>query len=124
MQMFTTLAPYRQNPAPEEMSDKSVIVSFTTRAAFEMDVPLPKNFKVVKNDADVTIDDEDKIVVSNKVELEFDKVNIKWENYVADPTVSKAVYYDLYMSTRTDINSFTLVEALKIQKATWYLSGK
>jgi len=109
MQMFTTLAPYRQNPAPEEMSDKSVIVSFTTRAAFEMDVPLPKNFKVVKNDADVTIDDEDKIVVSNKVELEFDKVNIKWENYVADPTVSKAVYYDLYMSTRTDINSFTLV---------------
>jgi len=83
------------------MSDKSVIVSFTTRAAFEMDVPLPKNFKVVKNDADVTIDDEDKIVVSNKVELEFDKVNIKWENYVADPTVSKAVYYDLYMSTRT-----------------------
>lgn len=48
MQMFTTLAPYRQNPAPEEMSDKSVIVSFTTRAAFEMDVPLPKNFKVVR----------------------------------------------------------------------------
>jgi len=66
MQMFTTLAPYRQNPAPEEMSDKSVIVSFTTRAAFEMDVPLPKNFKVVKNDADVTIDDEDKIVVSEQ----------------------------------------------------------
>ncbi|RXE59375.1 ferrous iron transporter A [Acetivibrio mesophilus] len=107
MQMYTTSADHINTTNIEEMSDKSVIVSFTTRAGQEMDVPLPKNLKVTKNDADVTIGDE--TIVSNYIELEFDKVKINWKNYVTDTTVSKAVYYDLYMSTRADINSFRLV---------------
>ncbi|HOM02824.1 MAG TPA: S-layer homology domain-containing protein [Acetivibrio sp.] len=110
MQMYTTSAANRNTTNIEEMSDKSVIVSFTTRAAQEMDVPLPKNFVVTKNDANVTIDqDTQQVIVSNYIELQFDKLNINWKNYVADTSVSKAVYYDLYMSTRTDITSFKFV---------------
>ena len=42
----------------EKLSDKSVIVSFTTRSVREIDVPLPINLRVSKNDADVLIDGE------------------------------------------------------------------
>lgn len=107
MQMYTTSAANRTTTELEDMSDKSIIVSFTTRAGQEVEVPLPKNLRLNRNEADVTIGDT--TIVSNFVELQFDKVSVNWNNYTPDTTVSKAVYYDLYMSTKTDINSFRLI---------------
>lgn len=107
MQMYTTSAANRKTTELEDMSDKSVIASFTTRAGEELEVPLPKNLRLNRNEADVTIDE--KTTVSNYIELQFEKVGINWRNYVTDTTVSRAVYYDLYMSTKTDINSFRFV---------------
>ncbi len=107
MQMYTTNNIKRDSNENEDMSDKSVIVSFTSRAGDEIDVPLPKRLRLNINDADVTIGDTTK--VSNYIELQFDKVDINWNNYIPDTTVSKDVYYDLYMSNRPDLNSFKLI---------------
>ncbi|OPZ88895.1 MAG: hypothetical protein BWY74_02949 [Firmicutes bacterium ADurb.Bin419] len=107
MQMYTTNNIKRDSNENEDMSDKSVIVSFTSRAGDEIDVPLPKRLRVNINDADVTIGETSK--VSNYVELQFDKVDINWNNYIPDTTVSKVVYYDLYMSNRPELNSFQLI---------------
>jgi len=107
MQMYTTNKINRNTTQSEDMSDKSVIVSFTTRAVNEIDVPLPKSLRLNVNDADVYVGETTEI--SNYVELQFDKVDINWNNYLPDTTVSKAVYYDLYMSTRTDLTSFKFI---------------
>ncbi len=79
------------------MSDRSVTTSFTTIAATQKDVPLPGNFKTASQPA------EDTIV------LQFDKVNINWDDYSFNHTVNDRVYYDLYMSTRTDPESFVRI---------------
>ncbi len=107
LQMFTTSNSERDSTDIEKMSDKSLSISFTTRTINEIDVPLPKNVRVNANDADVSVGEP--TIVSNYVDLQFDKVDLNWSNYIADTTVSKAVYYDLYMSTRTDLNSFTKI---------------
>jgi len=107
MQMYTTTYKNRNSSEAADISNKSLVVSFTTRAANEIDVPVPKNLQLNANGADIV--DEEIPIVSNYVELQFDKIDIKWNNYLIDTTVSKAVYYDIYMSTRTDINSFTLI---------------
>ena len=104
MQMYTTSNSTRNSTDIEKMSDRSLTISFTTRTINEIDVPLPKNMRVTANDADVSIGET--TIVSNYVGLQFDKVDLNWSNYLADTTVSKAVYYDLYMSTRTDLTSF------------------
>ncbi|TYQ14648.1 UNVERIFIED_CONTAM: hypothetical protein Cloal_1008 [Acetivibrio alkalicellulosi] len=104
LQMYTTSAVYRNTTELENMSDKSVIVSFTTRSAGEIDVPLPINLRLIRNEADVFIGETTEI--SNYIELQFDKVNINWRNYISDLSIDKKVYYDIYMSTRPDINSF------------------
>ena len=108
LQMYTTNALNRNAEDLEKMSDKSVIVSFTTRSAQEFDVPLPINLRVSKNEADVFIDGEN-VEISNFIEMQFDKVNINWSNYLLDTSVEKNIYYDIYMSTRPDINSFKLI---------------
>jgi hypothetical protein len=105
MKMYTTVNTKRNSNEPDDMSDKSVVISFTTRSAYEIDVPLPKNLKINVNDFE--IDDTNEI--SNYVELQLDKVNINWNNYLQDTTVTKAVYYDVFMSTRTDLTSFTFI---------------
>ncbi|AEV67044.1 S-layer homology domain-containing protein [Acetivibrio clariflavus] len=107
MQMYTTTYNNRNSNKAEDMSNKSLIVSFTTRAANEIDVPVPRNLQLNVNDAYVI--DEKENIISNYVEIQFDKVDINWNNYLLNTTVSKAVYYDIYMSTRTDLNSFTLI---------------
>lgn len=107
MQMYTTNNLNRDTNETEDMSDKSVILSFTTRAAEEIDVPLPKNLRLNINDADVIVGDTNE--VSNYIELQLDKVDISWNNYISDTTVSKEVYYDIYMSNRTDLTSFKLI---------------
>ncbi|NLD49562.1 MAG: ferrous iron transporter A [Clostridiaceae bacterium] len=113
MQMYTTSAPNRNSTELEDMSDKSIIVSFTTRAVKEVDVPLPKDLRLNVNDADVTIGET--TVISNYIELQFDKVNIDWSNYTSDADAAKNTYYDIYASTRSDINSFRLVGSTEFQ---------
>ncbi|RCX11237.1 S-layer family protein [Anaerobacterium chartisolvens] len=79
------------------MSDRSVTTSFTTVAAAQKDVPLPGNFKTASQPT------EDTIV------LQFDKVNINWDDYSFNHTANDRVYYDLYMSTRTAPESFVMI---------------
>ncbi len=107
MQMYTTNAANRNSTELEDMSDRSVIVSFTTRATEEVDVPLPKNFRLSRNDADVTIGET--TVISNYIEFQFDKVSVNWKNFDSAINASNRIYYDVYMSTRTDINTFRLI---------------
>lgn len=107
IQMYTTTSTERNSTDLEDMSDKSVIVSFTTLSEKNVEVPIPKNLKVAKNDADVSIGET--IDISNYVELQFGKVNIDWNDYTTKTTVQKAVYYDLYMSTNPNINTFRLI---------------
>lgn len=107
IQMYTTASSERNSTDVEDMSDKSVIVSFTTLSIKNVEVPLPKNLRITKNNADVTIGET--IDVSNYVEIQFGKVNIDWNDYTDKTTVQKAVYYDIYMSTNPDINSFRLI---------------
>lgn len=111
IQMYTTTSIERNTTDLEDMSDKSVIVSFTTLSEKNVEIPLPKNLRVIKNDADITIGEtiDETIDVSNYVELQFGKVNIDWDDYTDKTTVQKAVYYDLYMSTNPNINSFRLI---------------
>ena len=103
----STTSTERNSTDLEDMSDKSVIVSFTTLSEKNVEVPIPKNLKVTKNDADVSIGET--IDISNYVELQFGKVNIDWNDYTTKTTVQKAVYYDLYMSTNPNINTFRLI---------------
>lgn len=107
LQMYTTTNEHRNSNDSENMSDKSIIISFTTKGGEDVTVPLPKLLRVNVNDADIYIGEPS--IVSNYLELQFDKVNINWNNYTTDSEVQKKVYYDLYMSTRTDINSFKLI---------------
>lgn len=107
MKLYTTNNINRNSIESDNMSDKSVTVSYTTRSTNEIDVPLPKNLRVKDNDAEVAIGDTTE--VSNYVELEFDKLDISWKDYILDTTVAKAVYYDIFMSTRTDLTYFTLI---------------
>ena len=93
LQMYTTSNSERDSTDIEKMSDKSLSISFTTRTINEIDVPLPKNVRVNANDADVSVGEP--TIVSNYVDLQFDKVDLNWSNYIADTTVSKAVYYDI-----------------------------
>lgn len=117
MQMYSTTNKNRNSTQAEDMSHKSLLVSFTTRSVNEIDVPVPKNLRVNANEADITViepneddaTDVGQTLVSNYVELQFDKVDVNWDNYLLNTTVSKSVYYDIYMSTRTDLNSFTLI---------------
>ena len=101
MQMYTTFGADRGSTLPAKMSDKSLVVSFTTLSATEREVPLPNNFKVIKNEMD-----QDKV---NSVELQFDKVRIDWNNYSSNRSQNDKIYYDLYMSTRTEASSFVLI---------------
>ena len=50
-----------------------------------------------------------RIISKTGVELLFNKVNIDWRYYTSDTNKQKAVYYDLYMSTRTASDSFVKI---------------
>jgi hypothetical protein len=104
MQMYTTTNYDRNSTDIEDMSDRSVIVTFTTKRSQEIDVPLPIQFRLNQNKADVGVGENP--IVSNYVELEFDKVMVDFTNYTPDISVSTAVYYDVYMSTRPSIDAF------------------
>jgi hypothetical protein len=108
IQMYTTKGADNKGSAdPADMSDKSVPVSFTTLSGIYRDVPVPKNLKLNKNAID-------KVEVpgpheSNYLELQFDKVSIDWSYYSDKNDLKGQVYYDIYMSTRTELNSFICI---------------
>ncbi|NSW90188.1 MAG: S-layer homology domain-containing protein [Firmicutes bacterium] len=102
IQMYTTRAVDAGAQEPSKTSDKSLVKSFTTLSGIERDVPSPANVKVNKNEID-------KDTKQNVIELQFDKVNIDWNLYTDNSDTEKAVYYDLYMSTRTEADSFICI---------------
>lgn len=101
LQMYTTKESDRDTTNTANMSDKSLTVSFTTLTGVERDVPLPDNFRLNKNDVDSS-----KI---NFLEVQFNKVKIDWNNYTSNHAAADAIYYDIYMSTRPDTNTFKLI---------------
>ncbi|NMB33420.1 MAG: ferrous iron transporter A [Clostridium sp.] len=106
MQMCATIAESR-NAVEDELPDKSVIVSFTTLSVGEVEVPLAQNLRISKNDADVNIDET--VEISNYVELQFEKTNINWDNYAEDTDVEKEVFYDIYMGSNPNANTFRMI---------------
>ena len=108
MQMFTTTNANRNLADIENISDKSLIVSFTTRASNEIDVPIPKNLRLNVNSTKEVVVDETTII-SNFIEIQFDKVNINWSDYLVETDVQKNIYYDVYMSNSTDLRYFTKI---------------
>ena len=83
----------------------SIIKSFTTLSETEREVPAPSSIIADKNEITKNPDGENK----NKVELVFDKVNINWNHFTPDTNKGKALYYDLYMSTKTSQDSFVKI---------------
>jgi len=105
IQMYTTVGEDNKGSTDtEKMSDKSITVSFTTLTDTEMEVPLPKNLRVGSNYAESTGNPDDPII--NHIEILFDKVNINWNNYTTANIENCHQYYDIYMSTRIDVDSF------------------
>ncbi|MCX8129822.1 MAG: S-layer homology domain-containing protein [Clostridia bacterium] len=95
LQVYTTKAADKKTTNDDtKMSYKSLTVSFTTLTGTEKDVPLPSNFKISS------------APTKDTAVLQFDKVKIDWSNYTANHTANDKIYYDLYMSTRTDTSSF------------------
>lgn len=107
LQMYTTQKGDEGTSDTSKMSDRSVIVSFTTLSGMKQDVPLPMNFSLDANGKDET-----KTPSVNFVDLKFDKVtNIDWHSYVDDYDETKYSYdvvYDIYMNTKTN-TEFTLI---------------
>lgn len=106
LQLYTTSGADRYTTDEEKMSDKSVIISFTTKSGIEMEVPLAKGLKITKNIASILGAQED---ITNNLELEFGKIDINWNNYSSDPDIEKSVVYDVYMSNRSETNSFIYI---------------
>lgn len=100
LQMYTTNGINKGLTDVEKTSDKSVTISFTTLTEAGKDVPLPINFRLNRNDSGVSPGTQGGM--SNLVELQFDKVDINWTSYTSDPSVTKAVYYDLYAGLVTE----------------------
>ena len=104
-QIYTTRAIDAGSSNLDRMSDMSIIKSFTTLSETEREVPAPSNLVIDKNEIYKNIDGKDK----NRVELIFDKFKIDWKHYTPDTNKEKALYYDLYMSTRTADDSFVKI---------------
>lgn len=102
IQMYSTKAVDAGLIEPEKISDKSLVKSFTTLSGLEREVPSPANVKANRNEIN-------KDTKQNVIELQFDKVNIDWNLYMDKLEQSKEVYYDLYMSTRTEADSFVRI---------------
>ncbi|HHW32074.1 MAG TPA: fibronectin type III domain-containing protein [Clostridiaceae bacterium] len=109
-QVYTTKGVNRGTTDKIYMSEKSLTCSFTTVTGKKGEVPLVKNLKVISNTADVELDPVtgELIDISNYTEIQFETPDIIWSNYTSYLSGNK-VYYDLYMSTRPEIDSFILI---------------
>jgi len=104
MQMYTTLAADRGVVNDSlRMSEKSLTKSFTTLSPTGRDVAIPKYFEWVKT----TVNPGSKTAAADAtIEIRFDDLKINWDNYTTNHHADDSVVYDLYMSTRTDPDSF------------------
>lgn len=105
VRMYTTKAADAGSQDPSKMSDHSLVKSFTTLSGIEREVPLPSNITVNRN----MLEEIQPGTKQNLIELQFDKVNIDWNLYIDNYNGDKKVYYDLFMSTRTDAGSFVRI---------------
>ena len=96
VQMYTTRAADAGSTDPDRMSDISIVKSFTTLPETDREVPAPLNVTVDINEIYKDSENKDR----NRIELLFNKVDIDWRYYTSDINKNKAVYYDLYMSTK------------------------
>jgi len=107
LQMFTTKKGDAADPQDGQMSDRSIIISFTTLGDVETDVPLPMSFRLETNSRETVAG-----VPRNYIELRFDKVtNLDWRHYTSNYDETKYsynIYYDVYMNTRTDTQFFPI----------------
>ena len=107
MQMFTTKEEDIEAPTTDKMSDRSIVISFTTLGDVEADVPLPMSFELDANSKDTTTG-----TLLNYIDLRFDKImNLDWRNYTSnynEGDYSYNIYYDLYMNSRTDTGFFPI----------------
>ncbi len=112
LQMYTTLVGDAGSVDTGDMSDRSVVATFTTLTGAEQEVPLPMNFMLEANGTHLPDDATSPTGYKNYIDLIFDKVqNLDWTNYTSDydtNTYNYDMYYDIYMNTRTD-TEFTLV---------------
>lgn len=105
LQMYTTKAEHAGTADPEKMSDMSVVISFTTLAGIEADVPLPADFRLSGNGRMTSAGQ-----VLNYIELSFGKLlDLDWRNYTSKYDESKyryEIFYDIFMNTGTNQASF------------------
>lgn len=105
LQMYSTKAEHAGTQEYDKMSDLSVIVSFTTLAGFDIDVPLPVNFRQADNGRLVSAGE-----TLNYIDLGFGKVlDLDWRNYTARYDESQYqynIYYDIFMNTGPNLLSF------------------
>ncbi len=94
-QMYTTKGTAKTDPTG--VTDKSITSSFTTLSGMELDVPSVEDLKANKHDP-------------NYIEIQFMKNStLDWKDYTDVQSPNNALYYDIYMSTSTDTNSFIRV---------------
>ncbi|MDP4093063.1 MAG: ferrous iron transporter A [Bacillota bacterium] len=106
-QVYTSQGNYA---TPDKISDKSVIESFTTLSGFDQDVPLVNNFGCKQNQVAVSTDGDGNQILTNSIQLQFDKIIIgDWTKYTSNHSSSDKVYYDLYMSMDTVTDHFVKV---------------
>lgn len=107
VQMYTTNASNRGTTDATKMSDRSVIVSFTTLSPDSRDIPIPKKIECVETTASaVTLTNP----ANATIKLRFDDVDIDWDKYTSQHVSGDdgdKVFYDLYMSDSPDISTFT-----------------
>jgi hypothetical protein len=119
IQMYSALEENKGSTDILETSDRSVVASFTTIAGFELDVPIPKNFRLNTN----LINESTEL---NEIQLQFEPIDIDWDFYLEDTTVDKEVVYDLYISDKTAIDSFIRIGTTDLDEdagdVAWFFS--
>jgi hypothetical protein len=75
LQMYTASGAYKGTMNKEQMSDRSIPVSFTTLTMNGKEVPMPYDLRLTKNNIETVPESSE---ITNSIELQFDKVNINW----------------------------------------------
>lgn len=99
--MYTTKAVDKGSTNPEKTSDISTVKTFTTISQSDGQVPLPKNVTLKQNGYNRNLG-------APYFEIQFEKVNVDWLNYLENINVSKNIYYDIYLSLSPD-NAFPVL---------------
>lgn len=98
MQMYTSLVNDSSN-----ISEKSLVKSFTTLSPTGRDVPIPNYLEWVNT---TVVPTSATNPANATIQIRFDDLNIDWSNYTTNHSSDDAIIYDLYMSNRPDLSSF------------------